>query len=220
MAGLLHPLPFDLVLCPCSLCTAQSGRWNQHRCATFAPNICRLLRGQEELFGTPPRTDPHCTLTKSDATRIIILINLQCRSVRGCRDCRDAGPGDGPEARSGNAPAAARRPEESATNSPSWPHCALGADDPCGSLPGEVREWEEGKVIAFDDSFVHEVRVRPLHPSSTLVRGIEMRLKNMRASASPLLSAACIFQGRFDCCFASGYYTQHGLSAAGVAQRD
>ena len=96
----------------------------------------------------------------------------------------------------------------------------LGPTIRVGTLPGEVREWEEGKVIAFDDSFVHEVRVRPLHPSSTLVRGIEMRLKNMRASASPLLSAACIFQGRFDCCFASGYYTQHGLSAAGVAQRD
>ncbi len=88
----------------------------------------------------------------------------------------------------------------------------LGPTIRVGTLPGEVREWEEGKVIAFDDSFVHEVRVRPLHPSSTLVRGIEMRLKNMRAS--------CMFQGLFVCCFASGYYTQHGLSAAGVAQRD
>eukprot|EP01050_Picozoa_sp_SAG11_P002738 SAG11_NODE_142_length_14906_cov_8.352333_2_plen_134_part_00 len=36
-----------------------------------------------------------------------------------------------------------------------------------GAEPGEVREWEEGKVIAFDDSFVHEVRARPLEPSST-----------------------------------------------------
>ena len=34
----------------------------------------------------------------------------------------------------------------------------LGPTIRVGALPGELREWEEGKVIAFDDSFVHEVR--------------------------------------------------------------
>ena len=74
-----------------------------------------------------------------------------------------------------------------------------------GAEPGEIREWEEGKVLAFDDSFVHEVRAPPLPPT---------HLKNMQGWA--LLSPAYVFQVLSLC----ERITQHGLSATGVAQRD
>ena len=79
----------------------------------------------------------------------------------------------------------------------------LGLTVPLGptirvGAPGEVREWEEGKVLAFDDSFVHEVRARSLQPSSTHPPSCDeleyIHLKNMRAW--PEQSAACMIVSR------------------------
>ena len=74
----------------------------------------------------------------------------------------------------------------------------LGPTIRVGALPGEVREWEEGKVIAFDDSFVHEVRARPVEPSSThpptFVRRIGIHLNDMQAW--PLSIVGCLYVSR------------------------
>jgi len=107
------------------------GNWNGHGCSLM-PQTCDLLRRIPELAGTQPPT--RTKYWKKDWDTKYNMMGIYKME-----------------------PGTVLKPHTGETNIHVYCHLGLVVPEgPWLKVGGEMRQWEEGKVMCFDDSYIHE----------------------------------------------------------------